>query len=83
MTIRLSFLGGAGTWLGESWTDRVTDALTAYDGWHPRVWAIIEAVVLLNASSSRFVPQQTSAVLGFAGTPWNVLGQQRPGAIPA
>jgi salicylate hydroxylase len=34
------------TWTGESWTDRgqVADALAAYEGWHPQVRAIIEAV---------------------------------------
>jgi salicylate hydroxylase len=34
------------TWTRESWTDRgqVADALAAYEGWHPQVRAIIEAV---------------------------------------
>jgi len=34
------------SWRGESWTDRgnVGDALAAYEGWHPQVRAIIEAV---------------------------------------
>jgi salicylate hydroxylase len=34
------------TWARESWTDRgeVADALAAFDGWHPQVRRIIEAV---------------------------------------
>ena len=34
------------SWFDESWTDRgkVADALAAYEGWHPQVRAIIEAV---------------------------------------
>ena len=34
------------TWTHESWTDRadVADALVAYEGWHPQVRGILEAV---------------------------------------
>lgn len=34
------------SWRSESWTDRgrIADALAAYEGWHPQVRAIIEAV---------------------------------------
>jgi salicylate hydroxylase len=34
------------TWTGESWTDRgdVAQALAAFDGWHPQVRGILEAV---------------------------------------
>lgn len=34
------------TWTRESWTDRgdVTDALAAFEGWHPQVRGILEAV---------------------------------------
>lgn len=34
------------TWTRESWTDRgdVADALAAFEGWHPQVRAILEAV---------------------------------------